>query len=249
MKFWCCPCQLDGLIMHYTLHFNKWSLQSSRILYGGRVQLVEHCFAKEIIEKWKINKILSYIFTIHLCEWLIHRLQCAKINVSSSNAYKTHHTLCWQTSIPIDDYLYIIYIYFNYSNQFQLVIVGVWLTSALYSTPRFIFSRTITNIHSNGISEEICIMNRKLFNSKLLDFINFLALYALPLLVMTVSIGWSSHTLFVWDFLQVYELLTLNSIITYMEIGWYFSFPCSLICISDSVLMKDFLVQTNIVME
>lgn len=31
-------------------------------------------------------------------------------------------------------------------------------------------------------------MHRKLFNSKLLDFINFAALYVLPLLVMTVSI-------------------------------------------------------------
>lgn len=36
------------------------------------------------------------------------------------------------------------------------------------------------------MTEEICIMHRKLFNSKLLDFINFAALYVLPLLVMTV---------------------------------------------------------------
>lgn len=70
----------------------------------------------------------------------------------------------------------------------QLVIVGVWITSAIYSTPKFIFSRTITNVHtSNGMNEEICIMHRKLFNSKLLDFINFALLYVLPLLVMTVS--------------------------------------------------------------
>lgn len=70
----------------------------------------------------------------------------------------------------------------------QLVIVCVWITSAVYSTPKFIFSRTITNIHtSNGMNEEICIMHRKLFNSKLLDFINFALLYVLPLIVMTVS--------------------------------------------------------------
>lgn len=65
--------------------------------------------------------------------------------------------------------------------------LGVWLASAIYSTPKFIFSRTITNVHSNGMSEEICIMHRKLFNSKILDCVNFVALYMLPLLLMTVS--------------------------------------------------------------
>lgn len=65
----------------------------------------------------------------------------------------------------------------------------VWIKSAVYSTPKFIFSRTITNIHtSNEISEEICVMDRNQFNSKLLDFINFALLYVLPLLVMTVSV-------------------------------------------------------------
>ncbi|KAG4073700.1 hypothetical protein HA402_000924 [Bradysia odoriphaga] len=68
-----------------------------------------------------------------------------------------------------------------------LVIVVVWIKSAVYSTPKFIFSRTITNIHtSNEISEEICVLDRNQFNSKLLDFINFALLYVLPLLVMTV---------------------------------------------------------------
>ncbi|XP_055307119.1 trissin receptor [Sitodiplosis mosellana] len=47
-------------------------------------------------------------------------------------------------------------------------------------------SRTVTNIHLNGISEEICIMHRGLFSSKLLDSINLSALYLLPLLVMTI---------------------------------------------------------------
>lgn len=37
------------------------------------------------------------------------------------------------------------------------------------------------------MNEQICIMNRKLFNSKILDCVNFLALYVLPLLLMMVS--------------------------------------------------------------
>lgn len=64
----------------------------------------------------------------------------------------------------------------------------VWIQSALYSTPKFYFSRLITNVHSsNSIREEICILDRNLFNSKVLDFLNFALLYVLPLLVMTVS--------------------------------------------------------------
>lgn len=70
-----------------------------------------------------------------------------------------------------------------------MVVLGVWITSALYSIPKFIFSRTVTNVHPDGMQEVICIMHRGLFNSKLLDSINFAALYLVPLLVMTVSVS------------------------------------------------------------
>lgn len=79
----------------------------------------------------------------------------------------------------------------------QLAILGVWVTSAIYSVPKFIFSRTIENKHSNGVTEEICIMNRKMFSSKVLDLINFALLYLLPLLVMTVI---AFHNLFDFPF-------------------------------------------------
>lgn len=69
-----------------------------------------------------------------------------------------------------------------------MVVIGVWITSALYSIPRFIFARTVTNIHENGMKEQICIQHRGLFDSRILDSINFAALYLLPLLVMTVSV-------------------------------------------------------------
>ncbi|CAD7085610.1 unnamed protein product [Hermetia illucens] len=71
-------------------------------------------------------------------------------------------------------------------SRLRMVIVGVWITSAVYSTPKFIFSKTITNVHtSNGKEENICIMDRMMFNSKLLDLINFGLLYVTPLLVMS----------------------------------------------------------------
>lgn len=76
--------------------------------------------------------------------------------------------------------------------SFQMVIVTVWITSAVYSTPKFVFSKTIKNIHTqDGQEEEICVLDREMFNSKLLDMINFVLLYVMPLLVMTVSISYT----------------------------------------------------------
>ncbi|KAL1387496.1 hypothetical protein pipiens_012741 [Culex pipiens pipiens] len=68
----------------------------------------------------------------------------------------------------------------------KLVIVAVWITSAVYSVPKFIFVRTITNNLGDDQLETICIVNRKAFNSELFDIINFALLYLLPLLVMTI---------------------------------------------------------------
>lgn len=86
-----------------------------------------------------------------------------------------------------------------------MVLAGVWITSALYSIPKFIFSRTITMnyVHLNRISEEICIMHRGLFNSKLLDSINLSALYILPLLVMTVSL---------WNGVEIFRVSNISNI-------------------------------------
>ncbi|KAH8273816.1 hypothetical protein KR044_001151 [Drosophila immigrans] len=73
------------------------------------------------------------------------------------------------------------------ATRLRMVIVTVWITSAVYSTPKFVFSKTIKNIHTeDGLEEEICVLDREMFNSKLLDMINFVLLYAMPLLVMTV---------------------------------------------------------------
>ncbi|XP_073814334.1 trissin receptor, partial [Musca autumnalis] len=71
--------------------------------------------------------------------------------------------------------------------RLRMVILTVWITSAVYSTPKFVFSKTIKNVHTeSGREEEICVLDRKMFNSKWLDMINFGLLYVIPLLVMTV---------------------------------------------------------------
>uniref|UniRef100_A0A1A9WX90 G-protein coupled receptors family 1 profile domain-containing protein n=1 Tax=Glossina brevipalpis TaxID=37001 RepID=A0A1A9WX90_9MUSC len=71
--------------------------------------------------------------------------------------------------------------------RLRIVILTVWVTSAVYSTPKFVFSKTIKNVHTvTGQEEEICVLDRKMFNSKLLDMINFVLLYVIPLLVMMI---------------------------------------------------------------
>lgn len=71
----------------------------------------------------------------------------------------------------------------------QMIIAGVWITSALYSIPKFLFVHTVNNDLGNGKTESICIINRQMYDSKLFDFINFGILYIIPLLVISVSVG------------------------------------------------------------
>ncbi|KAJ0181845.1 hypothetical protein K1T71_002567 [Dendrolimus kikuchii] len=88
------------------------------------------------------------------------------------------------------------------STRLRLVILGVWITSAAYSAPKFIWVETITNDLGNGDMETICIPHRRKYNSELFDMVNFGLLYVTPLCVMTVlytriAVGlWqSSHAL------------------------------------------------------
>ncbi|GLV45761.1 Trissin receptor [Carabus blaptoides fortunei] len=71
-------------------------------------------------------------------------------------------------------------------SRLRLVIVAVWITSALYSAPKFIWVQTIVNTMRNGATETICVTHRKKYNSELFDMINFVLLYVVPLVVMTV---------------------------------------------------------------
>ncbi|XP_045511384.1 trissin receptor-like [Colias croceus] len=72
------------------------------------------------------------------------------------------------------------------STRLRLVILGVWITSAAYSAPKFIWVETITNDLGDGHLETICIQHRMKYNSEIFDMVNFGLLYVTPLCVMTV---------------------------------------------------------------
>ncbi|XP_041564693.1 trissin receptor isoform X4 [Drosophila elegans] len=106
--------------------------------------------------------------------------------------------------------------------RLRMVIVTVWITSAVYSTPKFVFSKTIKNIHTqDGQEEEICVLDREMFNSKLLDMINFVLLYVMPLLVMT-KIGCLAAIKFVPFKLGKTLLLQINQAIFCLYINIHF---------------------------
>ncbi|KAK4880679.1 hypothetical protein RN001_008825 [Aquatica leii] len=69
--------------------------------------------------------------------------------------------------------------------RLRLVIFAVWVTSALYSAPKFFWVNTITT-SIDGKDETVCIANRRKFNSQLFDMINFVFLYVVPLAIMTL---------------------------------------------------------------
>ncbi|XP_031344167.1 trissin receptor-like isoform X2 [Photinus pyralis] len=71
------------------------------------------------------------------------------------------------------------------NQSIQLVILAVWITSAMYSAPKFFWVNTITT--SIGDTEEtVCIANRRKFNSQIFDMVNFVFLYVVPLAIMTI---------------------------------------------------------------
>jgi hypothetical protein len=76
-----------------------------------------------------------------------------------------------------------------------MVMVAVWVASALYSSPRFIWTGTVTTNLSNGLTDTICIMQRVKYDSQLFDMINFTVLYLVPLSVITVLYSLIAMTL------------------------------------------------------
>jgi bombesin-like receptor 3 len=76
-----------------------------------------------------------------------------------------------------------------------MVMVAVWVASALYSLPRLIWTGTATNNLPNGVTETMCIPHRVKYDSKLFDMINFTVLYVVPLSVITVLYSLIAMTL------------------------------------------------------
>lgn len=139
----------------------NWQTLNSFVESFGFGQINAHCSVS--------NYAVTDLSCTEMLDW-------TKLNLNNS---KCHKTFCIVIALILKFYRIFILL--------QLVIVGVWITSALYSAPKFIWVQTITNDLEDGQTETICITHRRKYDSELFDMINFGLLYVIPLCVMTVS--------------------------------------------------------------
>ncbi|XP_023288436.1 trissin receptor [Orussus abietinus] len=84
--------------------------------------------------------------------------------------------------------------------RLRVVIGIVWLLAAIYASPRFIYVETIDNHLDTGEVDVICMPNMKKHNKNVLDAVNLVFLYLLPLFLMCclytrIAVGlWRSGT-------------------------------------------------------
>ncbi|XP_011881296.1 PREDICTED: allatostatin-A receptor-like isoform X2 [Vollenhovia emeryi] len=68
--------------------------------------------------------------------------------------------------------------------RLRMVIGVVWILAAVYASPRFFYVETISNRLNNGDVDIICIANIKKHNKNVLDVVNLVFLYLIPLFLM-----------------------------------------------------------------
>nr|XP_012230398.1 PREDICTED: allatostatin-A receptor-like isoform X2 [Linepithema humile] len=69
-------------------------------------------------------------------------------------------------------------------SRLRMVVGVVWVIAAVYASPRFLYVETISNRLNTGDVDIICIANIKKHNKNVLDAVNLVFLYLLPLILM-----------------------------------------------------------------
>ncbi|XP_032676549.1 trissin receptor [Odontomachus brunneus] len=69
-------------------------------------------------------------------------------------------------------------------SRLRMVIGVVWILAAVYASPRFFYVETISNRLNTGDVDIICVANIKKHNKNVLDVVNLVFLYLLPLFLM-----------------------------------------------------------------
>ncbi|XP_076683775.1 trissin receptor-like isoform X2 [Andrena cerasifolii] len=70
-------------------------------------------------------------------------------------------------------------------SRLQLVVGLVWVIAAIYASPRFFYVETVTNRLASGDVDIICIANIKKHNKNVLETVNLIFLYLVPLVLMS----------------------------------------------------------------
>lgn len=70
--------------------------------------------------------------------------------------------------------------------RLKIAVVAVWLGSAICCSPRLIMYGTAAVPGSEGHTIVICILKRSLYDSKIYDLVQFIVLFVIPLILMSV---------------------------------------------------------------
>ncbi|CAM1154115.1 GPRNPR2 (predicted) [Pycnogonum litorale] len=81
--------------------------------------------------------------------------------------------------------------------RLKIAVVLVWILSATYCSPRIVMYGTVNVPGMNNKTISICILKRRLYDSKIYDLIQFMVLFVLPLCL--ISVMYLKISLILWN--------------------------------------------------
>ncbi|XP_063988800.1 trissin receptor-like isoform X2 [Diachasmimorpha longicaudata] len=69
--------------------------------------------------------------------------------------------------------------------RLRVIVAVVWILAAVYASPRFIYVETYHHELNSGVVDIICMANIKKHNKNVLDAVNLILLYLIPLVLMS----------------------------------------------------------------
>ncbi|CAG7686783.1 unnamed protein product [Allacma fusca] len=132
--------------------------------------------------------IYQNLSTYLIASWVFGDFMCKMYHFINSLSYTA--SILILVVICIERYLAIIHPIRSRQiltiNRLRASIVAVWIVSAIYCSPRLYYITTITIPRRDGEIETLCIPKRTLYDSATFDVINFLLMFLVPLLVISV---------------------------------------------------------------
>ncbi|XP_044750262.1 trissin receptor isoform X2 [Coccinella septempunctata] len=174
-----CFCFFGNILIMFVIMLNR-RLRSITNFFLANLALADFCvgifciyqnFFIYIIKSWSLGEFLCKMYLF--------------IQTLSSTA-----SILILVGICVERYFAIIYPIMSKRiltpKRLKIKMLIIWVVSMTYSSPRFIFGKTIMNVFSNGKGNEtICIMNRQEYNSEVSDIFHFILFYCLPMLILS----------------------------------------------------------------
>ncbi|XP_017764523.1 PREDICTED: gastrin/cholecystokinin type B receptor-like [Eufriesea mexicana] len=171
-------CFLGNLMVIIVVTFSR-RLRSITNFFLANLAIADFCVGIFCVYQTLTNYLMN--------SWQLGDLLC--------KVYMFVHALSYTASVLIlvvvcvERYLAIVYPikcrFVLTRSRLQFVIMIVWIVAAIYAFPKFFYVETMRNRLVTGDVDIICIANIKKHNKTLLDVVNLVFLYLLPLLLMS----------------------------------------------------------------